>query len=50
MTWAMLRMALLNSIADGKCTSDLGGELTTSGFTRVVADGLEELLAESTTR
>ena len=45
-----LRMALLNSIADGKCTSDLGGELTTSGFTQVVADGLEELLAESTTR
>ncbi len=45
-----LRMALLNSIADGKCTSDLGGELTTSGFTQIVADGLEELLAESTTR
>ncbi len=39
-------MALLDSIADGKRTSDLGGELTTSGFTRVVTDGLEELLTD----
>ncbi len=45
-----LRMALLDSIADGKCTCDLGGDLTSSGFTQVVMDGLEQRLAESTTR
>ena len=44
-----LRMSLLDSIADGKHTCDLGGDLTTSGFTQVVTDRLEERLAESLT-
>ena len=41
-----LRMALLDSIAGGKRTTDLGGDLTTSGFTQVVTDALAELLEE----
>ncbi|MBX2836513.1 MAG: isocitrate dehydrogenase [Gammaproteobacteria bacterium] len=39
-----LRLSLLNSIEEGRCTRDLGGKLNTDEFTQVVIDGLGEHL------
>jgi isocitrate dehydrogenase (NAD+) len=39
-----LRLALLDSIADGKSTGDLGGSLGTRAFTGIVADELASRL------
>ena len=39
-----LRLALLGAIEDGQCTKDLGGQLSTSGFTQVVLSRLEQQL------
>ena len=35
-----LRAALLGAIADGECTADIRGKLSTTEFTRVVVDRL----------
>ena len=37
---AALRLALLDAIGSGKCTADLGGELSTDAFTRIILDKL----------
>ena len=37
-----LRLALLSSIADGECTSDIGGNLGTREFTRSILDRLTD--------
>ena len=42
-----VRMALLDSISDGKRTTDLGGQLSTTEFTQVVTETLHELLAKA---
>jgi len=39
-----LRKAVLDAIADGKSTADVGGKLDTKGFTGVVADALADAL------
>jgi isocitrate dehydrogenase (NAD+) len=39
-----LRIALYSSIADGDCTSDIGGKMKTREFTRMVADKLKDSL------
>jgi isocitrate dehydrogenase (NAD+) len=39
-----LRGAILGAIADGECTADVRGKLTTTEFTRVVADRLKASL------
>lgn len=43
-----LRLALLDSIAEGKSTGDLGGKLSTTEFTELVASRIPEHLAPST--
>lgn len=37
-----LRLALLSSIADGKCTGDIGGKLGTREFTKEVVEWLKD--------
>ena len=37
-----LRLALLSSIADGKCTGDIGGKLGTREFTKEVVDRVKD--------
>ncbi len=39
-----LRMSLLGAIRDGECTADIGGKLSSSGFTQVVIDRLADHL------
>lgn len=39
-----LRLSLLHSIEQGRCTRDLGGKLNTDEFTQIVIDGLQEHL------
>ncbi len=39
-----LRMSMLDAIADGQCTSDVGGRLSTTDFTKVITSSLEERL------
>ncbi|RKZ36654.1 MAG: isocitrate dehydrogenase [Gammaproteobacteria bacterium] len=39
-----LRLSLLSAIADGECTGDLGGKLSTTEFTGVVMDRLPDHL------
>jgi len=39
-----LRLAMLSAIADGECTSDIGGTLGTKEFTQVVIDRLKDNL------
>ena len=39
-----LRLSLLDAIAAGKCTGDLGGKLNTTEFTKVVTDRLPDHL------
>ncbi len=40
-----LRLAMLSAIADGECTSDIGGSLGTKEFTQVVIDRLKDNLS-----
>lgn len=42
-----LRLALLDAIAEGECTADLGGKLSTTEFTRIVLDRMLPLLPDS---
>ena len=42
-----LRLAMLGAIADGEKTADLGGKLTTTGFTEEVVRRLPGLLADA---
>ena len=39
-----LRAALLGAIADGECTRDIKGKLSTTEFTRVVGERLRSAL------
>lgn len=39
-----LRLALFSSIAEGKCTGDIGGKMGTKEFTRLVSDKLKDSL------
>ena len=41
-----LRLVLLSAIADGQCTSDLGGSLKTSEFVSIVLERLQDSLAQ----
>lgn len=37
-----LRLAMLSSIAEGKCTGDIGGDMGTKAFTQLIVDKLKE--------
>ncbi len=37
-----LRLAMLSSIAEGRCTGDIGGRMGTEAFTQLIADKLKE--------